>query len=163
MVPVKLCCFRKGDSTVGCCMNQNHEAQRIASGVSVGEVSSLLGRAARHAIRWGQNNTATFEVGKAETILLSRNRRHWKDKTGEVVRVGNRDVRYNRGATRWLGIWIDSRLSFRENTGISASRARKAEARLASFMRRNGVPPLSARHLQEAIVGSTLMYGSKVT
>lgn len=30
-------------------------------------------------------------------------------------------------------------------------------------MRRNGVPPLSARHLQEAIIGSTLMYGSEVT
>ena len=27
---------------------------------------------------------------------------------------------------------------------------------------RHGVPPLSARHLQEAIVGSTLMYGSEV-
>ena len=46
---------------------------------------------------------------------------------------------------------------------MSVSRARKAEARLASFMRRNDVPPLSARHLQEAIVGSTLMYGTEVT
>ena len=28
---------------------------------------------------------------------------------------------------------------------------------------RHGVPPLSARHLQEAIVGSTMMYGAEVT
>lgn len=30
-------------------------------------------------------------------------------------------------------------------------------------MTRHGVPPLAARHLQEAIIGSTLMYGSEVT
>lgn len=28
---------------------------------------------------------------------------------------------------------------------------------------RHGVPPISARHLQEAIVSSTLIYGSEVT
>ena len=88
---------------------------------------------------------------------------HWRDKAHEFVMVGDHQIRYNCRATRWLGIWIDSRLSFRENTTISAARARRAEARLTSFMHRNGVPPLSARHLQEAIVGSTLMYGTEVT
>ena len=77
--------------------------------------------------------------------------------------MGGHQIGYNRKATRWLGVWIDSRLSFRENTDRSAAKARRAEARLSSFMRRNGVPPLSARHLQEAIVGSTVMYGTEVT
>ena len=81
----------------------------------------------------------------------------------ETAQVGDCHIGYNCKATRWLGIWIDSRLSFRENTDISAKRARRAEARLTSFMKRNGVPPLSASHLQEAIVGSTLMYGAEVT
>ena len=94
---------------------------------------------------------------------MSRNRRHWKEKTTEGVRIGENTIKYNRGATRWLGIWIDSRLSFREHADRNARKARKAEARLTSLMRRNGVPPLSARHLQEAIVGSTLMYGTEVT
>ena len=107
----------------------------IVSGSSVREISGLLGRAARLAMRWGQSNAATFEVDKTEAILLSRSRRHWKDKTRETVKVGNSTIGYNRGATRWLGIWIDSRLSFRENASISASRARRAEARLTSFMR----------------------------
>ena len=28
---------------------------------------------------------------------------------------------------------------------------------------RHGAPPITARHLQKAIVGSTLMYGSEIT
>ena len=135
----------------------------LVSGTSVREVSAQLERGARQATLWGERNAATFETGKTEAILLSRSRRHWKDKSRESVLVGDRRVGYNRGATKWLGIWIDSRLNFRENTERATARARKAEARLSSFMRRNGVPPLSARHLQEAIVGSTLMYGSEVT
>ena len=31
------------------------------------------------------------------------------------------------------------------------------------MVRRNGVPPISARHLQEAIISSTILYGSEVT
>ena len=135
----------------------------LVSATSVREVSSRLERGARLAIRWGERNAATFEIGKTEAILLSRNRRHWRDKARESVHVGDHRIGYNRGATRWLGVWIDSRLNFRENTERASARARKAEARLSSFMRRNGVPPLSARHLQEAIVGSTLMYGSEIT
>lgn len=135
----------------------------IASGRSVREISEQLSRASRLAIRWGQTNAATFEIRKTEAILLSRSRRHWRDKINEGVRVGDQTIPYNRRATRWLGIWIDSRLSFRENTIVSAARVKKAETRLASFVRRNGVPPLSARHLQEVIIGSTLMYGSEVT
>ena len=135
----------------------------LVSATSVREVSAQLERGARQAILWGKKNVVTFETGKTEAILLSRSRRHWKDKTRESILVDDCRVGYNRGATRWLGIWIDSRLSFRENTEKATARARKAETRLSSFMRRNGVPPLSARHLQEAIVGSTLMYGSEVT
>ena len=32
-----------------------------------------------------------------------------------------------------------------------------------SMVARHGVPPLSARHLQEAIVGSTMMFGAEIT
>ena len=136
----------------------------IAAGTSVREISIQLGRAAETAIRWGRSNVVAFEISKTEAILLSRSRRHWKDRASDGVRIGDQIVPdpYNRKVTRWLGIWIDSRLSFRENVTASVKRARRAERRLSSSMRRNGVPPLSARHLQ-AIVGSILMYESEVT
>lgn len=76
--------------------------------------------------------------------------------------MGAHTVPFNVKATRWLGIYLDSRLGFSEHVAISARKARTAERRLSSMVARHGVPPLSARHLQEAIVGSTLMYGSEV-
>ena len=80
---------------------------------------------------------------------------------GVGVRAEGQLVPFNRGAARWLGIWLDFRLSFREDIRISATRARRAEARLPSTARRHGVPPLPARHLQEAIVASASLYGAE--
>lgn len=77
--------------------------------------------------------------------------------------VDSHPVAFNRKATRWLGIYLDPRLNFSEHVVRSTNRARTAERRLRSIVTRHGVPPIAARHLQEAIVGSTLMYGSKVT
>ena len=99
---------------------------------------------------------------KTEVILFSRNRRHWRESAREKITVGSHQVPFNAKATRWLGIYQDSRLRFSEHVAISAQRARIAERRLSSIVTRHGVPPIAARHLQEAIIGSTLMYGAEV-
>ena len=102
------------------------------------------------------------ESRKTEAILFSRNRKHWRDRLNEHVTVQGRQVPFNRKATRWLGIWVDSRLSWKEHIRIYEGKARRAERRISSLIRRNGVPQISVRHLQEAI-GATAMYASEVT
>ena len=124
----------------------------VAQGRSVQEVRAKLEAAARRAIGWGGTNGVSFEAGKTEAILFSRNRRHWRDRGHERIRIGDHRIPFNARATRWLGIYLDSRLSFTEHTRVSARKARAAERRLTSMVARHGVPPLSARHLQEAIV-----------
>lgn len=135
----------------------------IAHGRSVAEVRVKLEGAARRAIEWGHANGVRLETAKAEAIFSSRNRRHWRERAEGHVMVESRPVPFNRGATRWLGIYLDSRLRFAEHASRSVRQARTAERRLQSIVTRHGVPPISARHLQEAIVGSTFMYGSEVT
>ena len=39
--------------------------------------------------------------------------------------MGDSTIGYNRGATRWLGIWIDSRLNFRENAQDQRKQGKK--------------------------------------
>lgn len=46
----------------------------LVAATSVRTVSSMLERASRLAIRWGEKNASSFETGKTEAILLSRNR-----------------------------------------------------------------------------------------
>ena len=120
----------------------------VAQGRSVQEIRLKLEAAARRAIAWGGTSGVTFEEGKTEAILFSRNRRHWKDRGQVAITVGANRVPFNIKATRWLGIYLDSRLSFTEHTRISARKARTAEGRLRSMVARHGVPPLSARHLR---------------
>ena len=38
-------------------------------------------------------------------------------------------VRFARDATRWLGVWLDSALTLRENRRRCVNRARQAEAK----------------------------------
>ena len=64
------------------------------------------------SIHWGQGHGVLFEEAKAKAILFSRNRKHWKDRTQGGVGIGFRLIPFNREATRWLGVYLDSRLQF---------------------------------------------------
>ena len=77
--------------------------------------------------------------------------------------MGPHHAPFNKQATRWLGIRLDLGLRFAEHARRCTTRARAAERRLQSIVTRHGVLPISARHLQEAFVGSTLMYGAEAT
>ena len=76
--------------------------------------------------------------------------------------MGPHHAPFNKQATRGLGIRLDPGLRFAEHARFT-TRARAAERRLQSIVTRHGVLPISARHLQEAFVGSTLMYGAEAT
>ena len=73
-------------------------------------------------------------------------------KSEGVFQVGTHRVRFNPGATRWLGIWLDATFNLVENRRRRIGRTRQAEARLRRIVSRYGVPPAAARNLQATIV-----------
>lgn len=89
----------------------------VAQGRSAAEVRVKLEGAARKAISWGHSDGVGFGVSKTEGILFSRNRRHWRGRATEQVQVG---PHFNRQATRWLGIYLDSCLRFTEHAARSS-------------------------------------------
>ena len=66
-------------------------------------------------------------------------------------------------ATRWSGVWLDSALTLRESRRRSMNRARAAEAQTRRLVSRRGLPPASARNLQNAIVSGTMLYAADLT
>jgi len=43
--------------------------------------------------------------------------KRWKRRASEAkVRVGDKEVPFNKEATRWLGVWLDSHLTLRTHT-----------------------------------------------
>ena len=95
--------------------------------------------------------------------MIKNKKQKTGERTGSGVRIGPRVIPFNRKANRWLGVWTDARLGFRERSERAAERGRRAEGRLRSIATKHEVPPIAARRLQEATDSSTLLYGAEVT
>ena len=136
----------------------------LVEGNNIDDVVTGLEQCAAATLRWADSNAVRFEMSKTEAMLLSRRKKHWQAKGEKVIHVGEgHSVRFNREATRWLGIWLDSALTLRENRQRCLGRARKAEARIRRLVTAHGVPPASARDLQSAVVQGTLLYAAELT
>lgn len=65
-------------------------------------------------MHWGENNAVTYDISKTEAILFSkaRNQKLNKQLSETKLQFGGQVVSFSRKATRWLGMWFDSSLSF---------------------------------------------------
>jgi hypothetical protein len=91
--------------------------------------------------QWAQNNAVVFDIDKTEVILLSRRTRLNRAlNTGIQVAPGVIKS-FNRHATRWLGIWLDSHLTLQDHHNKMMSKAYRAEARVRSLRAKFGPHP----------------------
>jgi hypothetical protein len=104
----------------------------IASGSSVQQVSQKLQLAAAAAIAWGHENMVEFDPGKTEAVLFARG-------TGRELRariqatrieVGGVVVPYATGATRWLGVLLDPKLTLKTHYTHRLHKAQNVERRI---------------------------------
>jgi len=80
------------------------------------ELSETLERAATAAQEWADASAVTFDAQKMETILLSRLRKSRNPAAApRGIQVAGHTVQFNKQATRWLGVWLESQLTLKEN------------------------------------------------
>ena len=79
-----------------------------------------------------------------------------------TIKIRNHEIKYNKDATRWLGIWMDSALKFREHKEIYIQKAKKFEARQRSLVAKRGLAPGLVRRVQIAAVQSIAIYGAEL-
>ena len=77
--------------------------------------------------------------------------------------MGGETVQFALEDTIWLGIWLNSVLTLRENWGQRIGKARQAEARLHSIVSQYGVPPGPARMLSMSLMQGTMLYSVELT
>jgi len=99
----------------------------VATGKDVEEVTAKLEACAAAAGEWAQANAVSFGEGKTEAILFRKGR---KEMPARKIQVGNHQMAYNKEATRWLGVYLDSSLTLKEHHRTRMRKARQAEARL---------------------------------
>jgi ribonuclease HI len=122
-----------------------------------------LEQVAQDAISWGMNNKVDFEVSKTEVILFSKQRKMLQAARGTRVHIGKQSFPINQGATRWLGFWLDPKLSFKTHFEKRLVSAKGAMQRISGLSRRNGGLSLSLmRRVVLAAVSSIALYGAEV-
>ena len=69
---------------------------------------------------------------------------------------------FNKEATRWLGVWLDSHLKFISHINERVRRARAAEIQIKDLTCTYGLVPGLVRQIQLAVVQSTALYGAEL-
>lgn len=106
--------------------------------------------------RWGVANGVSFDPKKTEVMHFSRS----KLRIAPAIRHGD-FVKHPESALRWLGIWLDSRLSFRIHVGKWAAKAQAVAYRLRGLTNtKHGPLPSAVRSAVRACVESVLLYGA---
>jgi hypothetical protein len=98
-----------------------------------------LKEVAQHAIEWGTENKVDFEVSKIEVILFSKQRKALYAAREAGVHIREQEFPINSGATKWLGFWLDSRLSFKTHFEKRLASAKAALQQVAGG-RQGGSP-----------------------
>jgi hypothetical protein len=137
----------------------------VATGCDVNHVVSILERCAAKSIEWVSRRGLQFDTVKTEAALFTRRRGHRKHLPPTLtakIRLGRGSIRFNPQATRWLGVWMDAYLKFKEHPYRRMKKARAEEARLRSLTKTYGVVPESVRAVQVACVHAVALYGSEL-
>ncbi|RKK30846.1 hypothetical protein BFJ66_g16119 [Fusarium oxysporum f. sp. cepae] len=80
----------------------------LCVGDTVEETAAAASRSVEEMVRWGAANGVSFDPKKTEVMHFSRS----KLETAPAIRHGDVE-KHPEAAMRWLGIWLDSSLSFR--------------------------------------------------
>jgi hypothetical protein len=105
----------------------------VATGSDVNQVVTILERCAAKSIELASRRGLQFDTATTEAALFTHRRGHknhlWPKLTAKI-RVGDGFIRFNRQATRWLGVWMDAHLTLKEHHNRCMKKARAPEARL---------------------------------
>jgi hypothetical protein len=137
----------------------------VATGGVVNEVIMKLDACARASNDWANTRGLAFNTATTEAALFTRRRGHWRHlrpKLTAKITVGDGFVKFYKEATRWLGVWMDANLTFKEHHNRYMKKARAAEARLQSFTKTYGIVPACVRAVQVASVQAVALYGSEL-
>jgi len=134
----------------------------VVEGEDVGECTQRLEGCAKEAQIWAKENACQFEIEKTEAILFTRKGSNKEPKMKAKIRVGSHEVQYNKEATRWLGVWLDSMLTLNDHTKKTFAKARRAQKRVGSLMRKKGLSPEGCQRIQIATVQAVALYGAEL-
>jgi hypothetical protein len=124
-----------------------------ASGKDVDQVVEKLEACAPESIERATRRDLQFHTAKTEAALFTHRRGHKEQprpKLTAKIKVGDGIVQCSKEGTRWLGVWMDAHLTFKEHHNRCMKKARAAEARLCMLTKLDGIISEGVRAVQIA-------------
>lgn len=129
----------------------------IAIGKSAEDTAETMTQELEDALQWGRDNAVAFAPDKYEMIHFTRKR----DRSVPLIRVNGRTIECKK-VVRWLGVYFDSKLTFRTHVETWGARAHKAAAHLRGLNRvMSGAPPQLTALAANACVLPVATYGAE--
>ena len=113
---------------------------------------------ATSSIGWAANSGVAFDHGKTEATIF----RGKKTAPTATIKVGTSTIPFNKEATRWLGVWLDSQLTLKNHYAIRLKGGKKAMARLRRLAGQMGLLPTNCRKAMTTCVQSVAMFGAEL-
>ncbi|KAM4059868.1 reverse transcriptase (RNA-dependent DNA polymerase) [Hirsutella rhossiliensis] len=130
----------------------------LCVGDSLDETSAEASHHVRELVSWGAANGISFDPEKTEVMHFSRT----TPKTAPPVLHGEFEKRPGR-AMRWLGVWLDSTLSFKTHVEKWTAKAQAVAFHLRRLTNtRHGPLPSAVRRAVCACVIPVLLYAAEV-
>jgi hypothetical protein len=130
----------------------------LCTGDTVEETAAAASRSVEEMVRWGATNGVSFDPKKTEVMHFSRS----KLETAPAIRHGDVE-KHPEAAMRWLGIWLDSSLSFRAHVEKWTAKAKAVAYHLRGLTNTiHGPLPSAVRSAVRACVEPVLLYGAEV-
>jgi ribonuclease HI len=119
----------------------------------------ILEREAEKLYRLGAGNAVEFDLAKTELLHFTTK----KEASSRSILLPNKEVVQPKELVRWLGIWFDPGLTFKQHVAIRTSQARTTFERLARLANsEKGLTPYAMRQLYLACIVSVADYGAPI-
>jgi ribonuclease HI len=111
----------------------------------------------QEALEWGRTEGITFDPKKSELIHFTKSTKDSQASTSPQVSVGTYTIRELIDPLRWLGVYFDRKLRFKDHARILAAKALVVGNALRSLGKTTrGIPPI---YLQRAVTACVLKKG----
>jgi hypothetical protein len=131
----------------------------LATGKDVMEITKHLEACGKAAKTWAARNAVEFDMIKTDSVLFTK-----KEKRADMaIDLGDGiRVQYNKGATRWLGFWLDSALNFKEHHNKRMSKAYQTENQIKQLHNKFGMTTENVRKRMIVTVQASALFGSEI-
>ncbi|KAJ6439060.1 reverse transcriptase [Purpureocillium lavendulum] len=129
----------------------------LRTGRTLEETTALASQDMEELLAWGAANGVTFDPDKTEVMHFSRK----KIPSRPSVFQGGTEI-IPGDAMRWLGLWLDRKLSFKFHVDEWSAKARRVANLLKGIANtKHGPLPRAVRRAVKACVEPTLFYGAE--